>query len=369
MKTNPRLPKTPRLSYASLFFTLALLGACTQLTQAVTEETKPLETGASALALTIPSTPQSWDYRIAQVINSSAQQVVNQDVWDASAQSISSLHAAGKKVICYFSAGTWEYTNNGRGIINQALTDRNGNGVIDGNGDTAEAAAVSAAIQAGSSSYNFGGQTRAFGGDQTTFKQLAGTQLPGWDEYVYKIGNFTPSSSSATHRLLRAIIQGHVSRATAIGCDALEPDNIDAYANVTQGISAGDQYQYNLWLTVASHAQGLPIYLKNDLDQIDDGAGVPAGNGRGLAYSFDGLINEECFKFKECEAAETFRDLGKPIFVREYAIAATCTNYRNARYRSGSAVTRQQIANQYHLPTPTPRNAPSAVGERTLGAA
>ena len=313
-------------------------------------EPQPAEAAAdtSLGSRAISSTPQSWDYRIAQVITASDQQVVNQDVWNATPASVSSLHAAGKSVICYFSAGTWEYNNATRGIVNRALTDRNANGVIDGAGNATEAAAVSAAIQAGASSYSVGGQTVLFSSDQKTFKNLAGSTLPGWDEYVYKIAGFTPGSATPEHTLLRALMIGHIDRALAIGCDALEPDNIDAYANVT-GIGDTEQYAYNTWLASTAHAKGLKIFLKNDLDQIPNGGvGVPAGSSSGLAYKFDGLINEECMKFKECALSAPFRDLGKPIFVREYSIKATCSGYKSAKY-SGGPSNREAIANQYHL--------------------
>jgi hypothetical protein len=335
-----------RLTIINTILAVSALTACNQVAPIIEDIGSSLNPNA-ALNL-IANTPLSWDYRIAQVISGSSQQVVNQDVWNASAASITSLHNAGKSVICYFSAGTWEYGNDTRGIINRALTDRNGNGVIDGTGNASEAQAVSTAIQAGASSYIYNGQTLAFSVDQKTFKNLAGSTLPGWDEYVYKIANFTASSATPEHKLLRAIMIGHMDRALALGCDALEPDNIDAYANVT-GISAPSQYVYNTWLADTAHAKNSKIYLKNDLPQIPNaGEGVPAGSSSGLAYKFDGLINEECFKFTECESASPFRDLGKPIFVREYSIKATCTNYRAAKYGSTTS-TREQIAKQYHL--------------------
>lgn len=304
--------------------------------------------GGSRGTTPIPTTPQSWDYRIAKVVTASAQQVVNQDVWDASAASIASLHRAGKKVICYFSAGTWEYDNFSRGIINRALTDRNGNGVVDGTGNVAEARAVSEAIQKDQRTYRYGGRTLAMSADQLTFKAVAGSTLPGWDEYVYRIAGFTAESRSAAHSLLRQLMLGHMARAAAIGCDALEPDNIDAYSNVKDGITAANQYAFNKWLADSAHANAQKILLKNDLAQVADGSeGVPAGTAQGLAHLFDGLINEECFQFDECEMAQPFRDLNKPIFVRQYNVA-NCSAYRVAPYAK-TGKTRQQIADELHL--------------------
>jgi hypothetical protein len=326
------------------------ISGCTQgsLEQATAIDSSQVTSNLSAQAA-ILITPQTWDYRIAKIITTSSQQVVNQDAWNATTASVSSLHNAGKRVICYFSAGTWEYTNDSRGIINKALTDRNANGVIDGSGNVAEAALASAAIQNGDAGYTFNGQSIVFNDDQDAFINLAGSQLPGWDEYVYKIAGFSASSATPEHKLLRAIMNGHMDRAKALGCDALEPDNIDAYANVTDGITAANQYAFNNWLATTAHAKGMKIFLKNDLDQIPNGgAGVPAGSSAGLVFKFDGMINEECFQFVECEALKPFKDLNKPIFVRQYGIKASAATYKAGKY-NGTATTRNQIANQLHL--------------------
>jgi hypothetical protein len=343
-----------RSTLVAFFIVASALTGCTQgsLEQADAMASDQSNSGQNTSGLStraaILTTPQSWDYRIAQVITTSAQQVVNQDVWNASAASVASLRNAGKGVMCYFSAGTWEYDNFSRGIINTALTDRNGNGLIDGTGTTAEAQAVSTAMQAKKTSYVLAGATVPFSADQKAFYTLAGNKLPGWEEYVYKIAGFSASSATAEHKLLRAIMNAHLNRAKTLGCDVLEPDNIDSYANVT-GISASDQYKYNLWLADTAHAKGLKIYLKNDLDQIaNGGTGVPAGATSGLAYKFDGMINEECFTFDECETLAPFKTLNKPIFVREYSIAVSATTYRAAKY-NGTSSTRNQIAAQYHL--------------------
>jgi hypothetical protein len=333
------------------FFIAAL--AITSCTQGSPEQANAIDSSLDGSTLfaqaLIPTTPQSWDYRIAQVITTSNQQVVNQDVWDATIASVSSLHNAGKRVICYFSAGTWEYTNGSRGIINKALTDRNANGMIDGSGNVTEANLASTAIQNGAAGYTFNGQFIKFSGDQNVFINLAGSQLPGWDEYVYKIAAFSTSSATPEHKLLRAIMKAHMDRAKVLGCDALEPDNIDAYSIIPDFISAANQYSYNNWLATTAHAKGLKIFLKNDLEQIPNGgAGVPAGSSAGLAYKFDGIVNEECFQFVECEALKPFKDLNKPIFVRQYNIKVSAAAYKAGKY-NGTSSSRNQIANQYHL--------------------
>ena len=336
-----------RSPIVALFIAALTTVGCTQPSLEQADDSSQGETGLTAQAV-IPTTPQSWDYRIAQVITASNQQVVNQDVWNATTVSVSSLRNAGRRVICYFSAGTWEYDNFSRVVINNALTDRNGNGLIDGTGTTAEAQAVSAAMRAKKTSYVLNGVTTAFSADQKAFYTLGGNKLPGWEEYVYRIAGFSASSATAEHKLLRGIMNAHIDRAKALGCDVLEPDNVDSYANVT-GISASDQYAYNVWLATTAHAKGLKIFLKNDLAQIaNGGTGVPAGATSGLVYKFDGMINEECFTFNECETLAPFKNLNKPIFVREYSISVSAATYKAAKY-NGTSSTRHQIANQLHL--------------------
>lgn len=319
----------------TVIFTLVLT-ACSQ-TYSQTPDTAAKQVVPNIFAS--PQVPRTWDYRIAKVLTSSASQVVSQDAWNATSSSVTSLHNLGKPVLCYFSAGTWEYDNFTRLNINKVLTN--------GSGNVAEAQAVSTAIQKGKTSYTFNGQTKQMTGDQLTFKKLAGSQLPGWDEYVYKIGGFTATSSTAEHVLLRRLMTEHMQRTKTLGCDALEPDNIDAYANVS-GISATDQYNYNVWLASTAHGLGLKILQKNDLGQIKDGADdVPAGKV-GLAKVFDGIINEECFSYQECGEMQPFRDLNKPIFVRQYLVSS-CTTYKSSRYSSSDSRTRQQVANSLHL--------------------
>ncbi|GGJ28819.1 endo alpha-1,4 polygalactosaminidase [Deinococcus roseus] len=286
-----------------------------------------------------PQVPRTWDYRIAQVLTSSVSQVVSQDAWNATPSSVTSLHNASRAVLCYFSAGTWEYDNFTRLNINKVLTN--------GSGSVAEAQAVATAIKAGKTSYTYGGQTRQMIGDQLTFKKLAGSQLPGWDEYVYKLAGFTASSNTAEHILLRRIMTEHMQRVKTLGCEAIEPDNIDAYANVS-GISSTDQYNYNVWLASTAHNLGMKILQKNDLGQIADGAAdVPSGKV-GLAKVFDGIINEECFQYQECGEMKPFKDLNKPIFVRQYLVS-NCSTYQSAKYSSSDIRTRLQVAAALHL--------------------
>ena len=55
------------------------------------------------------------------------------------------------------------------------------------------------------------------------------------------------------------------------GFDAVEPDNVDGYTNVTGfPLTASDQLAYNRWIATTAHSMGMSVALKNDLDQVTD---------------------------------------------------------------------------------------------------
>ena len=100
------------------------------------------------------------------------------------------------------------------------------------------------------------------------------------------------------------------------GFDAVEPDNVDAYAN-TSGfpLTGADQLAYNRFLADEAHARGLAIGLKNDLEQV-----------RALEPYFDFAVNEQCFQYSECSRLTPFIAAGKAVFGAEYerTTAAFC---------------------------------------------
>lgn len=115
---------------------------------------------------------------------------------------------------------------------------------------------------------------------------------------------------------LAPIMLGRLDLAVSKGCDGVDPDNVNGYANDTGfPLTAADQERYNIWLAEEAHQRGLLIGLKNDLDQI------PA-----LVSSFDWALNEECFSYHECDRLLPFLHAGKPVFVIEYELepAAFC---------------------------------------------
>jgi hypothetical protein len=179
---------------------------------------------------------------------------------------IMALKTAGYKVICYFSAGTYEpfrpdatalFANNGQAII-------------------------------------------------------AGSSLPQFSEEAWlAIGNAT-----ALETIIKPVMRARLDKAKQAGCDAVEPDNVDGYDNdETQGrITAAQQVTYNKWLASEAHARGLGVGLKNALGLIPQ-----------LLSDFDFAVNEQCYAYSvECSTYETtFSSQNKAVFNQEYNYPAT----------------------------------------------
>jgi hypothetical protein len=114
------------------------------------------------------------------------------------------------------------------------------------------------------------------------------------------------------HPAIREIMADRLDHAAARGCDAVEPDNVDGYANASGfPLSYDDQLAFNRFLAAEAHARGLSIGLKNDLDQVAD-----------LVDHFDWALNEECMQYDECEALVPFIEAGKAVLHVEYGDSA-----------------------------------------------
>lgn len=250
-------------------FRIAVIGVATALTGACgggsgqDEPSTPIVTPtASPTAAPSPSptgTPAgwwrpdralSWQWQLSGAVNTSyAVQAYDIDLFDTPVATITALHGAGRRVICYFSAGSSE---NWRSDDSQfAASDR-------------------------------------------------GKALEGW------AGERWLRTDSPT---VRAVMAARLDLARTKGCDAVEPDNVDGYANANGlALTAAMQLDYNRYLAMEAHRRGLAIALKNDLDQ------VPV-----LQPAFDFAVNEQCHEYNECGTYSAFLDAGKPVLVAEYA--------------------------------------------------
>lgn len=157
-----------------------------------------------------PAVMATWQWQISETVNTSYDvEIYDIDLFDSPDSLIQQLQASGKKVICYFSAGSYEEWRDDAADFSD--------------GDL-------------------------------------GNELDGWE------GERWLDIRSAN---VRSIMQRRLDKAVEKSCDGVEPDNVDGYTN-SPGVNftAADQLDYNRFLAEEAHKRGLAIGLKNDLDQV-----------------------------------------------------------------------------------------------------
>lgn len=174
------------------------------------QETSPLKDPVARPSTWLPGL--SWHYQLSETIQLKDAEVYDIDLFDTPVNTLKTLHARGARVICYFSAGTYEEWR-----------------------DDAQDFADS----------------------------VLGNELEDWEgEKWLDISQFESFAVIMQHRL---------DLAKEKGCDAVEADNVDAYTqNSGFSLTYQDQLEYNKWLAREAHARGLVIGLKNNLEQVAD---------------------------------------------------------------------------------------------------
>lgn len=136
--------------------------------------------------------------------------IYNIDLFNTREATISALQDAGHKVVCYFSAGSWEDYRRDR--------------------------------------------------DQFTSEDL-GKTLDGWPAE-----RWLDIRSPEVHRIMTQ----RLDLAADKGCDAVEPDNVQGYLEDTGfALTAQDQLAYNRFIANQARSRGLGVALKNDLQQVE----------------------------------------------------------------------------------------------------
>jgi hypothetical protein len=107
---------------------------------------------------------------------------------------------------------------------------------------------------------------------------------------------------------LAPVIEARLDRCAERGFDAVEMDNVDAYANDSGfDLTPEDQLEFNRWLADAARERGLSPGLKGTAELAGD-----------LVDDFDWALVEQCIQYEECEQFRPFVDDGKAVFVVEY---------------------------------------------------
>jgi len=159
-----------------------------------------------------PSPGTSWQWQLTGDIDTSFDvQMYDVDLFETPSATIDALHAAGRVVICYFSAGSHEDWRPDQGELPQAAL---GNGLVDWPGER-------------------------------------------WLD--------------VRRADVRALMTNRLDHAVAANCDGVEPDNVDGHANDNGlGLTYADQLDYNRFLAREAHARGLSVGLKNDVVQVSE---------------------------------------------------------------------------------------------------
>ena len=159
-----------------------------------------------------PPVAITWQWQLQGTLNSDYPVALyDVDLFDTPKASIEQLQAVGKKVICYFSAGSYEDWRS----------------------------------------------------DAAAFRsQDLGKPLDGWEGERWL---------DIRSQAVRTLMQQRLDLARDKGCDGVEPDNMDGYTNNTGfALTAADQLAFNREIAVEAHRRHLSVGLKNDLNQITD---------------------------------------------------------------------------------------------------
>lgn len=157
-----------------------------------------------------PTASTTWQWQLVDAVNSEYQvDVYDIDLYNVSAAKIAELQAANSKVICYFSAGSFEPFRPDSGDFPEAII---------------------------------------------------GDVLDGFEDE-----NWLDIRDSRVLEIMKLRLDLAVEK----GCDGVEPDNVDGYQNPTGfPLSGQDQLLFNAQIANEAHLRNLSVGLKNDLDQI-----------------------------------------------------------------------------------------------------
>jgi len=157
-----------------------------------------------------PDVDTSWQWQLSGTIDSSVDvQMYDVDLFDTSADEVQALQDAGRHVICYIDAGTWENWRPDAGEFPKKVL----------------------------------GKSNGWPGERwLDIRQLS---------------------------IIEPIMASRLDQCAQKGFNGVEFDNVDGYQNNTGfPITAQQQLKYDVWLANRAHQLGLSAALKNDVDQV-----------------------------------------------------------------------------------------------------
>lgn len=194
----------------------------------------------------------AWEFKRDDVRHAD---VVDVDLFDASADTVRDHQKNGRLVICYTSAGTLEKWRPDADEVPKSLL-----------------------------GFEWSAKSRETWFDIRKWKQLKG------------------------------LMSNRMSLASDKNCDAVEFDNVDCYLNAKKCVKNGNrnelrnyEIEYSKWLAQEAHRKGLAAGFKNTVDLVKE-----------MAPHFDFAISESCAKYNECRYYQVFKDVNKAVFGVEY---------------------------------------------------
>lgn len=191
------------------------------------------------------------------------------DLFDNDAETFKELHDAGKKVICYFSAGSYEEWRDDQGEFSQ---------------------------------------------------EDLGKGLDGWPGERWVRLNGTS---------VRNVMKKRIALAAKKGCDAIDPDNVDGFVSECISLTRppdlanadppAQQNDNGLGLT-AQDSVDFMEFLSGEAERYNMSTGLKNA-GRIIPQVIDSVhfsVNEQCVEYSECETFAPFIEANKPVFHIEY---------------------------------------------------
>ncbi|KNC78829.1 hypothetical protein SARC_08746 [Sphaeroforma arctica JP610] len=197
-----------------------------------------------------------WQWQLQDTIDESHDVPLYDVDIDTPASTIASLHAAGRKVMCYFSAGSYEDWRMDRALFPEFIK---GGPLMFGEGDV--------------------------------FTDEAWLDIRRID-------------------IIAPIMMDRLDAAKAKGCDALEFDNPDVIIHehgLEGNIDLTLQLQFDIWGVRQAHARGMSVALKNS----NEFAFL-------LSDTYDMVVNEEAFINGNIDNYWPFLHRNKPVLNTEY---------------------------------------------------
>ncbi len=122
-------------------------------------------------------------------------------------------------------------------------------------------------------------------------------------------------------RIVDPIMLARFRMCRSKGFQAVEPDNIEAYANRSGfPITAAEQLSYNEWIASTVHSLGMAVLQKNDGEQTAR-----------LEPYFDGALTEQCNQYRECDLFDDYLRHDKPVLNAEYSLPTSTILRRRQR--------------------------------------